>query len=488
MVHNRVMLALLLSLFLSPASAFDRQGEKEARSVVQISVFSRRPNLAQPWQMSPEESATGSGCVIAGDRILTNAHVVSGQVYLQVRKAGDPKKYAARVEFTAHDSELAVLKVNDPSFYKGTEPLALGALPRQRDRVFAYGFPVGGEDLSVTEGIVSRIEVTDYAHSGRGLLTIQTDAAINPGNSGGPALLEGKLIGITFQYDQEAQSTGYIVPVPIIERFLKDIEDGRYDGVPDLGIRYQALENEALREFAGLGAGETGIRVSTTAFGSSAWGALESGDVLTRVDGVPVADDGSVPLRGKERVLFTHLLAVRQIGEKIRLTVLRKGARVEAEVPLRTISSLAGDPLYDVRPSYLIYGGLVFMPLTRDLLAEGGEDEVPSELRFYLEHGLPSPERRQLILLRKVLPHEVNAGYEGFRDLVIERVNGRAVADMELLLRALSSPQGRFLVVETDGLSSPGGLIVLDARKAEQATGEILKTYGIEADRSEDLR
>ena len=149
---------------------------------------------------------------------------------------------------------------------------------------------------------------------------------------------------------------------------------------------------------------------------------------------------------------------------------------------------MAGDPLYDVRPSYLIYGGLVFMPLTRDLLAEGGEDEVPSELRFYLEHGLPSPERRQLILLRKVLPHEVNAGYEGFRDLVIERVNGRAVADMELLLRALSSPQGRFLVVETDGLSSPGGLIVLDARKAEQATGEILKTYGIEADRSEDLR
>ena len=488
MVHNRVMLALLLSLFLSPASAFDRQGEKEARSVVQISVFSRRPNLAQPWQMSPEESATGSGCVIAGDRILTNAHVVSGQVYLQVRKAGDPKKYAARVEFTAHDSELAVLKVNDPSFYKGTEPLALGALPRQRDRVFAYGFPVGGEDLSVTEGIVSRIEVTDYAHSGRGLLTIQTDAAINPGNSGGPALMEGKLIGVTFQYDEDAQSTGYIVPVPIIERFLKDIEDGRYDGVPDLGIRYQALENEALREFSGLGPEKTGIRISMTAFGSSAWGVLESGDVLARVDGVPVADDGSVPLRGKERVLFTHLLSVRQIGEKVRLTVLRGGARVEVEASMRPISSLAGDPLYDVRPSYLIYGGLVFMPLTRDLLAEGGEDEVPSELRFYLEHGLPSPERRQLILLRKVLPHEVNAGYEGFRDLVIERVNGRAVADMELLLRALSSPQGRFLVVETDGLSSPGGLIVLDARKAEQATGEILKTYGIEADRSEDLR
>ncbi|MEK7747360.1 MAG: serine protease, partial [Elusimicrobiota bacterium] len=192
---------LLAMLFSGPASAFDRQGEKEARSVVQISVFSRRPNHAQPWQMSPEESAAGSGCVIAGERILTNAHVVSGQVYLQVRKAGDPRKYAARVEFTAHDSELAVLKVNDPSFYKGTEPLALGGLPRQRDRVFAYGFPVGGEDLSVTEGIVSRIEVTDYAHSGRGLLTIQTDAAINPGNSGGPALLEGKLIGITFQYD-----------------------------------------------------------------------------------------------------------------------------------------------------------------------------------------------------------------------------------------------------------------------------------------------
>lgn len=478
-------LSALLSGF---AAASDRQGEREARSVVHISVFSRRPNLTQPWQMSPEESAVGSGCLIAGGRILTNAHVVSGHVYLQVRKAGDPKKYAAEVEFTAHDSELAVLKVKDPAFYSGTEPLVLGGLPRQRDRVLAYGFPVGGEDLSVTEGIVSRIEVTDYAHSGRGLLTIQTDAAINPGNSGGPALLDGKLIGVTFQYDEKAQNTGYIVPAPVIERFLKDIEDGRYDGVPDLGIRYQTLENEALREFSGLGPKQTGIRVSTAAYGSSAWGVLESGDVLSRIDGVPVADDGSVPLRGDQRVLFTHLFSMRQIGEKARLSALRRGAALELEAPMRPILSLVGEPLYDARPSYLIYGGLVFMPMTRDLFSEEKEEEIPSELRYYLDYGLPSSERRQLILLSKVLPHDINAGYQDFHNVAVERVNGQAVGDMKDLVRALSRPQGRFLVVETDGLSSPGGLIVLDARKAEQANADILKTYGIEKDRSDDLR
>ena len=65
------------------------------RSVVKIFTFAQSSNYYQPWQMNAQQAMTGSGAIIAGGRILTNAHVVSDQVYIQVRKAGDPKKYTA---------------------------------------------------------------------------------------------------------------------------------------------------------------------------------------------------------------------------------------------------------------------------------------------------------------------------------------------------------------------------------------------------------
>ena len=494
-----ILLALLaawpcLAAAKGTVSAKDRtepalEEDQVAGSVVRIFTFFRKSNTYQPWQFSAEEEAGGAGCILADGRILTNAHVVSGSVFLQVRKAGDPKKYPAKVEFTAHDSELAVLRVEDPAFYRGTTPLSLGSLPRQRDRVLVYGFPVGGDDLSVTEGIVSRIEVTDYAHSGRGLLTVQTDAAINPGNSGGPAVLDGKLIGVAFQYDQDSQSTGYLVPAPVIERFLRDIADGRYDGVPELGIRYQSLENESLRRYRGLDSEETGIQVSTVVHGSSAWGVLQPGDILTRVDGVPIADDGTAPLRGSERVLFAHLISLRQIGEALRLQVIRAGRRLELTAPLRNTPALVGNSFYGDHPTYFVFAGLVFTPLTRDYLGDFREGEaIPSELKYYADYGLPTPERRQVILLSHVLPHQVNLGYQGARDVVVERVNGRPVADMRELVSAFAHPQGGFHIVETDGLASPGELLALDAAQAAKAHPAILADYGIEKDRSADLR
>src|SRR6185295_2633818 len=123
-------------------------------SVVKIFTVAKRPNYLQPWDTGYQDNTTGSGAIIDGKRILTNAHVVSHQVFLQVRKVGDPKKYTAHVLFVAHDCELALLSVDDPSFFEGTVPVTFGDLPYQRDKVAAYGFPLGGDELSITEGVV----------------------------------------------------------------------------------------------------------------------------------------------------------------------------------------------------------------------------------------------------------------------------------------------------------------------------------------------
>src|SRR5262249_12546189 len=155
-----------------------------------------------------------------------------------VQRYQDPRPYIAEVEFIGHDCDLAVLKVQDERFFDNLEPLVLGELPKVRSTVVTYGYPAGGEEISYTRGVVSRIQLQLFAHIGnRQLLGVQTDAAINPGNSGGPVIQDDRVVGVAFQGIQGLENTGFFIPTPIIEHFLKDIEDGKYDGFPIAGIR-----------------------------------------------------------------------------------------------------------------------------------------------------------------------------------------------------------------------------------------------------------
>ena len=216
-----------------------------------VKVYSRcyPYSYESPWLLAAEESGTGSGCIISGNRILTSAHVVANAKFIQVKRAGGRDKAQAEVEVIGHQCDLAVLRVKDPLFFEGAVPLAPGPLVSVRDRVTVYGFPEGGEELGTTEGIVSRVELQRYAHSRIRLLCGQMDAAINPGSSGGPVIMDGRIVGIAFQA-LGGENISYMVPSPVIEHFLKDIEDGDFDGLPGLGLVVQSLENPDLRLFA----------------------------------------------------------------------------------------------------------------------------------------------------------------------------------------------------------------------------------------------
>ncbi|MDP6730190.1 MAG: serine protease, partial [SAR324 cluster bacterium] len=166
--------------------------ENVAQAVVRITSYRQSPDWANPWRMKPTEAGHGSGFLIGNGWILTNAHVVSDSKLLLINKLSSPEPYIAQVEAMAHDSDLALLSVKDPEFYSDMTALEFGGIPKLRSPVQAYGYPLGGQDLSRTEGVVSRIEFGTYVHPGiDSHLLIQTDSAINPGNSGGPVIQEG---------------------------------------------------------------------------------------------------------------------------------------------------------------------------------------------------------------------------------------------------------------------------------------------------------
>ena len=483
-----VKTALFLLLASVPASAASNDRDMR-RATVQIHFVASNPDYLQPWQPGRQGGGTGSGVVIEGHRILTNGHVVANAAYLSVRKSGDVKKYAARVAFVGHDGETAVLTVDDPSFFEGTVPAKFGGVPFQRDKVAVYGYPIGGTDLSVTEGIVSRVGVTAYTHSARALLAVQTDAAINPGNSGGPVFQDGKLVGIAFQHSAGAQNIGYVVPMPIITRFLKDIEDGLYEGVPELGIWWQGTENDGLRKALKLGSDDAGVLVTKVSYGSSAWGVLREGDVLVSLAGVKIGQDGTIPFRDDERIDFSDLVARRQVGDALAGFVVRDGRQQAVMIPMKPSVDLVSGPRYDSKPSYFIYGGLVFMPLTDDLInVRGGSFRV----RTLSADGVPTPERTEVAVLSHVLAHEFNRGYHGWSMAPVTKVNGKSIKNFKELVDAFSTPVDGKQLIEVEHYSgygdNKGARIVLDAADAAKVQPAIMARYGVPADRSDDLR
>ena len=488
-------LALLALLSAAPLGAGN--GDPLTASVVKVFVVQKPADYYQPWQMGYQLPVSGSGFIIDGQRILTNAHVVSDQVIVQVMKADDTRKVTAHVRFVAHDADLALLTVDEPGFFDNTKPVRFGPMPRQRDHVAAYGFPAGGDEMSITEGVVSRIEVHSYAHAGTNLLTVQTDSAINPGSSGGPVFKDGRFVGVSFEGYSGAtlNNTGYFIPVVLVERFLKDLGDGHYDGVPIMGITWQKLENPALRASLGLPGPRGGVMVTKVIPGSGADGVLKERDVLLSLDGIAVAENGTVPFGDGERVDLAHLVSLHQMSQTAKVQIWRDGGNQALSVPLHDVPDLVPGPQYDRRPSYFVYGGLVFEALTGNYLRLF-DNGAPVRFRYLNELGLATPERSQVVFINVVLPHAVNVGYHHLAQAIVTQVNGRAIGKLQDVVEAvktpLQTPKGAYLVVDLDHWAgSPdnrGTQIVLDAASTAKAQAEILQAFGIPSDRSDDLK
>lgn len=273
------------------------------KSVVKVFATVRYPDYFKPWSKLEPASLVGTGIVIEGKRILTTAHVVlyASQVQIEANEAGD--KITAMVQGISPEMDLAVLKLDDESFFGSHPPLARARrLPDNKDAVTVYGFPTGGSSLSITKGIVSRIEFTAYNNAVSGL-RIQVDAAINPGNSGGPAIVGDKMIGLAFSHLRQAENISYVIPCEEIELFLKAIVNGSYHGRPFMNITLQELQNPALRSFLGAGKSIHGNVVQQLGR-ASADNPLRKWDIITQIGDAAVDDEGMVRLDRDLRVHF----------------------------------------------------------------------------------------------------------------------------------------------------------------------------------------
>ena len=454
------------------------------QAVVKVFATVQSSNYSSPWQTSMIDSSSGSGVVIAGRRVLTGAHVVADATFLEVQKLSNPDKAIARVLAVCHDSDLALLEVEDAGFLADITPVELGSLPELEDRVTVLGYPVGGEELSITEGVVSRIEAQTYSHSQRRLLAVTVDAAINDGNSGGPVVIDGRIVGIAFQSLEDAENIGEMVPTPVIEHFLRCVQEAREPILPGIGVRWQTMQNATLRAHHQLSEKQSGILVVSVAHGSSAWGVIQAGDVLHSIAGHPIANNGTVQYLDAYRLAWYAILCHYYVGDELDIVITRSGKTQTVRMPLRAPANLVRSENYDRKPTYFVYGGIVFQPLTLDYLREWSRwwEKAPRVLVQAYYEGQRTESCQEVIVLSTVLVDRVNVGYEGIEEAIVARVDGQEPRDMRHFVELVEGGTGH-VRIETHG----GLAVVLDRAAVAEALPRVLQRYRIPQDRSQDL-
>ena len=491
----RHTLAPYICLSLLLFCAADGRAQDSIRDlVVKIHAVHHTPDLLRPWTKNSPQQVKGSGVVIDGKRILTNAHVVryASQIYVQPNQSA--RRIPARVEAISPSIDLALLKLDDDSFFdnRGALPFA-NELPRVKDAVSVYGYPTGGTELSVTQGIVSRIEFTDYYYQTSGL-RIQVDAALNFGNSGGPAVNDGRLVGLVFSLIQNAQNIGYLIPIDEIKLFLTDIADGIYHGKPQMHDLVQTIENDALRRKLGLPKNVNGMMV-TEPYRDDQNYPLKEWDVITHIGDTPVDSDAKVAVRYDLRLSAFYLVQKHAKNGLLPLTIFRDGRTMQVGLPVQPQRDMVIPYMIEANPRYFILGPLVFSQTTQDFLDRLGGQRAstlsrrssPLVTRRFDKPAFPGEEI--VVVASPLFPHRITNGYDDPNNAVVTEINDIPVKNLRHLVevvRDLRASQITFKFARSGGFAHES--MVFNSDELMAATGKILEENGIRYPFSPDLR
>ena len=461
--------------------------ETSRGSLVRIRASIQPYDQFRPWQKKAPFGLNGTGVVLPGGKVLATAALVENRTEVGLEKPGSAEKCAAEVEAIDYEANLALLKPTDPDFLKGFAGMAMGTALRSGDKAEVWQLERNGELLRNQAEILSA-GVGRYPSDDSGFLVYGVRVSLPKRDDSYmlPLVRNGQLAGIMMGYDRDSQE-GSAIPVPMIEHFLKDSADGKYEGFPTLGVSWSPLRDPNLREevLAPKSGGVLLTRVNPR--GTAGRAGLKEGDVLLSVDGFNLDEDGNYRdvLYGPTAV--GNLIRTRPtVGSAAKFHISREGKEMDLggvydrkareEVAIPTLQ-------YDVPPKYVVVGGLVFQELTGTYLQEWGDkwsERAPQrlvQLFTFQQEKRPDPEKK-VVFLSQVLPSPTTLGYLQLSGLVLEKLNGREVHDLKELAEWVDHTKSGDLVFE---FTDDPGKLVLDAAEVRAVQEKIGKDYNLPA-------
>ncbi|BDA80418.1 serine protease [Leptospira kobayashii] len=447
------------------------------RSVVLIrSEGFATENKIQPWMKKNLSTGLGSGLVISKNTILTNAHVVMDAKRITVRTGASKKEYSANVKFIGYDCDLALLEVTEQGFAENTGSLSFAeAYPALGSDLLVLGFPNGQENLTVEKGSVLRLEKNRYSFSGLDFRNvIKINSNILPGNSGGPAVQDGKVVGLVFQISKVGRDVAYLIPNDIIQHFLTDVIDGKYDGFPSLGFTFQSGSPVSLKQVLKIPVEESGIFLNRVYPNSTFSNTLKEKDFLVSLDGLSVTADGELKQQGV-MVSLVDYIESKQLGNKISFELYRSGKKYQAEATLQKNFSL--DLYREVTDNYLQEAGLVFQPVSRSFF-NSEDGDLDSSLKYHYSYFIQDILYRYTnrdIVLSFIFEDSETAKYKKYKFKVLESLNGIVPKDLNDLKKIWKDNAKTFIVLRFRGMDLP---IILNPESVNGINVRVKKRYG----------
>lgn len=436
-----------------PATA---PGPSPSNSLVRVNATLQAYNFLRPWEKGNPTPRRGLGALLKGGRVLVTAELIVNATYIELELPVTGEKAPARIVGLDYEANLALLAPMDEKsqLFARMTPLELDTTVKAPDVISIWQVEDNGDGVSTNVDVL-RTTVSDYFVSGSVLLVYQVKGSLQyRANSFTlPAVRKNKLVGLLLSYDSKEQ-TSTVLPAPVIQHFLDDLADGKYEGFPSVGIGFAQMLDDQFRKFSGLDGIEGGVFVRDLAKeGAAAKSGLQKGDVIVKIGGNEIDSRGNYlhPQYGK--LNFSHLVrGGAKVGDTLKFDIIREGKPLAIDVKLerRTPESFLIDPyMFDRGPRYLIYGGLIFQELTRPYLESWGKDWT-TRAPFSLVYTAANPDkyekqgRKKLVFLSQVLRTPATLGYENVNSVVVEKVDGKAINSIADLAEALNgvTPNG----------------------------------------------
>ena len=420
-----------------------------ARCIMVVRATLQEYNCLRPWEKDQPRQARALGVYMGEGRVLTVGRAVRAATFVELMLPDASRSVTARVVRFDEDSNLALLTVDheaDADIFDSCTALPLGEALNRGDKATYAGLINGVEPVHV------ELSAEDTAGDKVPLMVMRSARPLADGQTGGaPVVNDGKLSGLGVSYRKQEMLLS-VVNAEIIQRFLTQ----ETAGVPVLGVQLSTLDDPVFRRYLKLDAAATGLYISKVVPGSAAAEAgVQVGDVLTAVDGMPVDNQGRCnhPRYGLTGAAVL-MRGIKDCGQDMPLTLSRAGETLQVTVKLdRAAVEKPGS-----KPRYIMWGGMLFQPLTSTLL-----EELANRSNGVLPLNLQELKGREAELREKgfteltgltfVLPTAATQGYDELRFCLLQAVNGKQVNSFAELAALLDEP-------------TENGLIRLDFNKA----------------------
>ena len=449
------------------------------RSIVTLDVTRKQHDFFLPWSKQAK-TIVKSGIVVGPQEILTTADGLENRTLIRLQKGGRGSWWNAEIAWIDYPANLAIVTVADGKFWSGLQPVKLADSMNLSGDLQIYRWRSG--NLEARKAEFNRFTVGSGEKSDAARVQLELGAEIDQVGFSEPVLMGGKVIGFIYSRTEKVCQA---LPSPFIRSILDARRRGTYQGLGYFDFTWQPAENPDTLAFLKLPGDPRGVVVIDVPTQSGAQSGLKVRDIILQIDGfnIDIQGDYMDPQYGH---LILENLSTRNkwAGDIVRLKISREGREQEISYQMPKAEDAAKfvpEAEFDGEPEYLIVGGLVFQPLSKNYLRRWGQDwkRVAPFRLAYFQYENPTDEHPAVVIMSQVLPDVYNVGYQDARTLVLERVNGQPVSHLEDLAKALKNSTDDFHVFDFQN-GDTLQRVVLDAKELEAANSRILQRYGID--------